>query len=105
MKLPKTKVSLLLLVLLIATPLIVFVVKVSGQVDGQLLISEFRLRGLNGANDEFIEVYNNLDVGVIVLSPDSSGYSIAASDGVIRCVIPNETLIPPRGHFLCANSA
>jgi hypothetical protein len=104
MKLGKTNVSLLLLVLLIATPAIVFVVKVSGQTGSQLVISEFRLRGPNGANDEFIEIYNNLDNGVIVLSPDSSGYSIAASDGVVRCVIPNETLIPARGHFLCANS-
>ena len=27
--------------------------------DGQLIISEFRVRGPNGANDEFIEIYNN----------------------------------------------
>ncbi len=26
---------------------------------GQLIISEFRVRGPNGANDEFIEMYNN----------------------------------------------
>ena len=25
----------------------------------QLIISEFRVRGPNGANDEFIEIYNN----------------------------------------------
>ena len=28
-------------------------------VDAQLVISEFRVRGPNGANDEFIEIYNN----------------------------------------------
>jgi hypothetical protein len=45
---------LLLLALLIATPLVLFVVNVSGQSGGSaLLISEFRVRGPNGANDEF----------------------------------------------------
>jgi hypothetical protein len=28
---------------------------------GQLVISEFRLRGPNGASDEFILIYNNTD--------------------------------------------
>ena len=27
------------------------------------------------------------------------------NDGVVRCTIPNGTIIPARGHFLCANSA
>ena len=27
--------------------------------EAQLIISEFRVRGPNGANDEFIEIYNN----------------------------------------------
>ena len=27
--------------------------------DAQIIISEFRVRGPNGANDEFIELYNN----------------------------------------------
>ena len=98
-------VTLLLLALLIATPLVLFVVNVSGQSGGSaLLISEFRVRGPNGANDEFIEIYNNSDSAHVVASSDgSSGYSIAASDGVARCFIPNGTVIPARGHFLCAN--
>ena len=97
--------SLLLLALLIATPLILFVVNVSGQGGGSaLLISEFRVRGPNGANDEYIEVYNNSSAAHVVASSDGSiGYSVAASDGVIRCFIPNGTVIPPRGHFLCVN--
>ena len=41
----------LLLALLVVTPLIVFVVKVTGQSGSALLISEFRVRGPNGAND------------------------------------------------------
>jgi hypothetical protein len=100
-----SRASLLLLVLLLVTPLIVFVVKVSGQGAGSpLLISEFRVRGPNGANDEFVEVYNNSNSAHVVASSDgSSGYSVAASDGVIRCSIPNGTVIPGRGHFLCAN--
>ena len=35
---------------------------------------------------------------------ESFGYAVAASDGVARCVIPNETVIPARGHYLCINS-
>ena len=74
---------------------------------GQILISEFRLRGLNpnGAQNEFIEIYNNSDSPHTVFSSDASGgYGVAASDGVLRCTIPNGTVIPARGHYLCANS-
>src|SRR5829696_4991156 len=71
---------------------------------GQLIISEFRVRGPNGANDEFIEIYNNSDSVHVVSSSDGSpGYSVAASDGIARCSIPNGLAIPGRGHFLCAN--
>lgn len=73
---------------------------------GQLLISEFRLRGPSGANDEFIEIYNNSGADHIVAdSGAGTGYAIAASNGVARCVIPSGTLIPNRGHYLCTNSA
>jgi hypothetical protein len=71
---------------------------------GSLVISEFRLRGANGANDEFIEIYNTSTAAHNVLSVDSGGYGIAASDGSVRCVIPNGTVIPGRGHYLCVNS-
>src|SRR5262249_16441107 len=57
---------------------------------GQLTISEFRLRGPAGAQDEFIELYNDSASSLTVTSSDgSSGYSVAASDGVVRFVIPN----------------
>ena len=96
--------AFLLVALLIVTPLIVFVVRVTGQSGSALLISEFRVRGPNGANDEFVEIYNNSSSPHVVSSSDgSSGYAIAASDGIPRCVIPNGTVIPGRGHFLCAN--
>jgi len=71
---------------------------------GTILISEFRLRGPNGANDEFIEIYNNSGAGHTVASM-GTGYAIAASDGIVRCTIPNGTFIPAGGHFLCTNSA
>jgi predicted extracellular nuclease len=72
---------------------------------GQLIISEFRLRGTAGANDEFIELYNNTDSGMFVNATDgSAGYSVAASDGIVRFTIPNGTVIPARGHYLGVNS-
>jgi hypothetical protein len=70
---------------------------------GQLIISEFRLRGPSGANDEYIEIYNNSGANHTVAG-GGTGYAVAASDGVARCVIPNGTVIPNRGHYLCTNS-
>ena len=70
---------------------------------GQLIISEFRVRGPNGLNDEFIEIYNNSGADHTVAG-GGSGYGVAASDGVTRCTIPNGTVIPNRGHYLCVNS-
>jgi hypothetical protein len=68
-----------------------------------LIISEFRLRGPSGANDEFIEIYNNSDSPHTVAG-GGTGYAVAASNGVARFVIPNGTVIPARGHFLGNNS-
>ena len=73
-------------------------------VAGTLLISEFRVRGPSGANDEFIEIYNNSGADHTVTAISGTGYGIAASDGVLRCTIPNGTVIPAKGHFLCTNS-
>jgi subtilisin-like proprotein convertase family protein len=73
---------------------------------GQLNISEFRLSGPSGADDEFIEVYNTTGARLTVQSADgSSGLGIAASDGITRCIIPNGTLIPAGGHYLCAHTS
>jgi hypothetical protein len=71
--------------------------------EAQLIISEFRVRGPNGANDEFIEIYNNSGADHTVAG-GGTGYAIAASNGVARCVISNGTVIPNRGHYLCVNS-
>ena len=78
---------------------------VTGPFSGDVLISEFRLSGPGGTDDEFIELYNNTDTPILVTTTDgSSGWAIAASDGVIRFVIPNGTIMPARGHFLGVNT-
>jgi len=78
---------------------------VIGPFGGDVLISEFRLRGPNGANDEYVELYNNAETPIAVsTNDDSSGWALAASDGVIRFVIPNGTILPAHGHFLGVNS-
>ncbi len=80
-----------------------FVFVSAAETSAQLIISEFRVRGPNGANDEFIELYNNSGADHTVAG-GGTGYAVAASNGVARCVIPNGTVIPNRGHYLCVNS-
>ena len=74
---------------------------------GQVLISEARLRGPAGAQDEFIEIYNNTNSNIVVQALDASaGWTIAISNGQITgplFTIPNGTIIPARGHLLGAN--
>ncbi len=81
----------------------VFVFVSAAETSAQLIISEFRVRGPNGANDEFIELYNNSGADHTVAG-GGTGYAVAASNGVARCVVPNGTVIPNRGHYLCVNS-
>lgn len=72
---------------------------------GDLLISEFRVRGPSGPNDEFVEIYNPSTSPFTVTTVDgSAGYSLVASDGTARFTIPNGTVIPGRGHYLGTNS-
>lgn len=72
---------------------------------GQLVISEFRVRGPNGANDEFVEIFNKSGADhTVAASGTGTGYGIVASNGVVRCTIPNGTVIPNKGHYLCVNS-
>ena len=88
---------------LVCAGLLAMMLGISQAAAGQLIISEFRVRGPNGANDEFIEIYNNSGADHTVAG-GGTGYGVAASNGVARCVIPNGTVIPNRGHFLCVNS-
>ncbi len=104
--LPSNVFTLLVAVILAAIYLIAAPPAVQAQTagPGQLLISEFRVRGPGGANDEFIEIYNTFNDDHVVVAASGAGYGIAASDGATRCTIPNGTVIPFRGHFLCVNS-
>jgi hypothetical protein len=77
---------------------------------GDLIISEFRFRGNNGENDEFIELYNTTNAPIIVNAFDgSAGFTLAAPDvnglPVVLATIQGGTTIPPRGHYLIANNS
>ena len=72
---------------------------------GSLVISEFRLRGPAGPQDEYVEIYNAGGGDITVQAGDgSAGYGLFASDGTLRFSIPNGTVIPARGHYLGVNS-
>src|SRR5262245_28644015 len=103
-RLNSTPMRILLLSIIAAGSVFLFVN--TGRTAGSaLIISEYRLRGPNGANDEFVEIYNNSDSDHTVASSDgSSGYGLFASDGVMRFSIPNGTVIPARGHYLGVNT-
>src|SRR5688572_9624245 len=88
---------------LVCAGLVAMMLGLSQVAAAQLVISEFRVRGPNGANDEFIEIANNSGADHTVAG-GGTGYAVAASNGVARCVIPNGTVIPNRGHYLCVNS-
>ncbi|MDT5261740.1 MAG: hypothetical protein QOC61_744 [Acidobacteriota bacterium] len=74
-----------------------------------ILVSEFRFRGSAGGNDEFIELYNNTNSPITVAdSGAGTGYAVAGTNTTgtnsTRCTVPNGTVIPARGHFLCTNN-
>jgi CSLREA domain-containing protein len=71
---------------------------------GDVIISELRLRGPLGAEDEFIELYNNTDHAITVAVTDNSdGWALVSSDGVVRFTVPTGTVLPPRSHYLAVN--
>jgi hypothetical protein len=77
-----------------------------------LIISEFRFRGSMGANDEYIELYNNSNTHITVSTTDgSSGWGVASlapgSGQSTQHVftVPNGTIIPARGYYLAVNSS
>lgn len=79
---------------------------------GTVLISELRTSGPAGADDEFVEVYNNTDAPITVAASDASaGWAIVKSGSgcnatpVVVAVIPNGTVIPARGNYLVVGSA
>lgn len=76
---------------------------------GNLIISEFRPRGPGGIQDEFVELYNpSATTPFRVQSADNSeGWALATNNGVTTTpltVVPQGVVVPPRGHYLIANS-
>jgi uncharacterized repeat protein (TIGR01451 family) len=94
---------------------------------GDIIISEFRSQGpgtpsaqsssnapeaFPGANDDFVELYNNTDAAVTVGPADASGgWALVVREPgnenapVLLATIPTGTVIPARGHFLIASDA
>jgi hypothetical protein len=86
------------------------VIYVGAQPPSPILITEFRFRGTAGASDEYVELYNNTDSPITVAdTAGGTGYAVAATNTTgtnsNRCTVPNGTIIPARGHFLCTNSS
>lgn len=92
---------------------------------GSVLISEFRLRGAGGADDEFVELYNNTDSEITVADANPltcaaqaltagpatpCGWALvdlqgaASATPIPRFVVPAGTTIPARGHYLAAGA-
>jgi hypothetical protein len=76
------------------------------------LLSEFRTSGPNGVHDGFVEIYNNTNSPLTVHATDGgsgwvlvkSGASCGATPVVVG-KIPENTIIPARGHYLFTGSA
>ncbi|HKR00189.1 MAG TPA: lamin tail domain-containing protein [Pyrinomonadaceae bacterium] len=70
---------------------------------GDVVISEFRTRGPNGANDEFIELYNRTTAAI-----DISGYKIFRSNNTgatnLTATINSGVVLGPGCHYLLTNS-
>jgi hypothetical protein len=82
-----------------------FLLLAADTVNAQLKISEFRVRGPNGATDEYVELTNpSTSPLTVTVSDASTGWAVAASDGTTRFVIPTGTIIPGKGHYLGTNS-
>ena len=69
-----------------------------------IVISEFRVHGTAGGNDEFVEIYNNGDTAV-----DISGYTLHGSNNAgtnsVRATVPANVILPGRAHYLFTNTA
>ena len=78
---------------------------------GTLIISEFRLRGPQGVRDEFVELYNpsTTTPAIVNVTDNSEGWSLVYSNNgtavtSVFAVIPNGTVVAPRGHLLVASN-
>ena len=67
------------------------------------IISEFRFRGTNGSKDEYVEIYNTTN-GLLNISGWSIRYS-NSSGGLTIASVPDNTVLPARGHFLFSGAS
>jgi beta-lactamase superfamily II metal-dependent hydrolase/DNA/RNA endonuclease YhcR with UshA esterase domain len=76
---------------------------VPGGGGGGVVISEFRLRGPLGGNDEFVEIYNNSDTPV-----DIGGWKLRGSNNAAgvtdRATVAAGVILPGRSYYLFTNS-
>jgi beta-lactamase superfamily II metal-dependent hydrolase len=76
-----------------------------GSVATPVVISEFRTRGPNQGNDEFVEIYNDTDAPI-----DIGGWQLRGSSNTAptsptpRASVPAGVLLPARAHFLFVNT-
>ncbi len=80
-----------------------------------LMISRFRMNGPAGPLDEFVEIFNPSPTAHTVASGNCAGggYGVYASSGngttsnaaPLVCYIPNGTVIPAGGYYLCTGAA
>jgi hypothetical protein len=73
---------------------------------GKIVISEFRTMGLNGGNDEFIELFNRSSQTIPITGWGiwkSSGCGAAASSAFVT--ITNAVSLVPGQHYLIGNSS
>ena len=74
-----------------------------------LVIRELRLRGnsLQPELDEYIELFNTTSNNITVTTTDgSAGWAVAAGNtSTILFTIPNNTVIPAKGHYLLVNNS
>jgi len=68
-----------------------------------IVISEFRTRGPNGGNDEFVEIYNRSLSPVPIGNWTLRGSNSSGTTG-IRATVPGGTMLNPGCHYLFTNS-
>jgi predicted extracellular nuclease len=102
MKLNRIFVAILLLLAVFLLPVGYLNSGVSAA-SSSVVISEFRTRGPNGGNDEFIELYN-LSSSMVDLSGWKIHGSNAAAATSVRSIIPNGTSLAAHCHYLIGNS-
>lgn len=70
---------------------------------GEVLISEFRLSGPGGSEDDFIELYCNRDTDCDISGTSLRGYD-TTQQGDFSLTFPDPTIIPARHYLLVADS-